>query len=426
MTATPAIPTGPPPGPPSAWTPGRVMVNTAAVLAVLAGAWLLWQARSILLVLILGIILATAIEPLVYRLRKKGLSRGQSIMAVYVGIFAVLGLGFYLVFPPLVRQTGQLITDIPNILDNLEKQARASDNEFLKTTGERTLDRAGKVWNDFAETPPLEATTALGLVTTVLGFLFTTVTVMIVAFYWMTEKAIIKRVVLGLFPLQHRDRAHGMWDTIEAKIGGWTRGQLLLCVVIGTLSAVAYSRLALDLRFWVALAIWAGVTELIPFIGPFLGGGAATIIALTESWQKALIVVGFVIVLQQLEGAVLVPRVMRNAVGLTPLTVVLAVLVGGVLAGPIGSVLAIPVAAAIQVLIQDLLHSRDDDAEGPQADAAIAALAASMAAPLPPRPAASSVSAGPLPPTPSPELGGGGAFRRGEVAGGDGVGGRPA
>lgn len=342
-------------------SPARVMVNTAAVLFVLGLAWFLIQVRSIILVLILGIVLATAIEPIVYRLRRKGLSRGQSILAVYVGLIALLVLGIYLIFPPLVAQGGALFDSIPGIIDDLETQARQSQNEFIRSSGRKAIDNVGDAIREFQRDPPIEGTTALGFLTSIAGILFTTITVMIVAFYWMTEKAVIKRVILGLFPLDRRDRAHALWDTIEAKIGGWTRGQLVLCGVIGSISAVAYSPLVLDVKFWLALAIWAGVTELIPFIGPFLGGGAATIVALASSPEKALMVIAFVVVLQQLEGAFLVPRVMRNAVGLTPLTVVLAVLVGGVLAGPLGSILAIPVAAAVQVLLQNLLYGTHED-----------------------------------------------------------------
>lgn len=342
-------------------SPSRVMLNTAAVLFVLGLAWFLIQVRSIILVLILGIVLAAAIEPIVYRLRRKGLSRGQSILAVYVGIIALLTLGIYLVFPPVLSQGVALFDSIPGILDDLEKQARQSQNEFIRSSVRKAIDNIGDAVREFQRDPPIEGTTALGFLTSIGSIIFTTISVMIVAFYWMTEKAVIKRVILGLFPLHRRDRAHALWDTIEAKIGGWTRGQLVLCGVIGSISAVAYSPLLLDVKFWLALAIWAGVTELIPFIGPFLGGGAATMVALASSPEKALMVVAFVIVLQQLEGAFLVPRVMRNAVGLTPLTVVLAVLVGGVLAGPLGSILGIPVAAAIQVLLQNLLYGTHED-----------------------------------------------------------------
>ncbi|MEJ7900634.1 MAG: AI-2E family transporter, partial [Thermomicrobiales bacterium] len=153
-------------------------------------------------------------------------------------------------------------------------------------------------------------------------------------------------------------RAHEIWDEIEFRIGGWTRGQLVLMVIVGTFSGVAYW--FIDLRFWLALAIWAGLTEAIPFIGPFIGGGTAALFALADSPEKALWVILFVVILQQLEGAVLVPRIMKNAVGMSPLTVVLAVLIGNALAGPIGSLLAIPIGAACQVLVSNLLRGRDD------------------------------------------------------------------
>ena len=350
-------------------TTKRVMINTVAVLAVLGLAWLLIQIRPIIVLLILGILFAAAIEPLVFRLRKRGLSRGQAIIIVYIGLAATLGLVLYLIVPPLVRQATALLDQIPQILTDLRDEARRSDNEFIRTTVVRTLDKTVQAYNSVRTSPSIGGSQAISFVTTVVGFLFTTVSVMIVAFYWMTEKAIIKRLLLGLLPMDKRDRAHALWDEIEARLGGWTRGQLVLCLVIGGLSAAGYFLIGLD--FWLALGIWAGLTEIIPFIGPVLGGAAATIVALTVSWKKALIVVLFVIALQQLEGAFLVPRVMRNAVGMTPLTVILAVLVGGTLAGPIGAVLAIPVGAAVQVLVQDMLRNRADDPDSVLTTAAV-------------------------------------------------------
>ncbi len=342
-------------------TPTRVMINTAAVLFVVGLAWFLIQIRSIIVLLMLGILLAAAIEPLVFRLRKRGLTRGQAILTVYVLLLLTLGLVLYAVVPPLVRQASELINQIPVILAELRDEAAVSQNEFIRTSGYRTMSRLIATYNSIRTSPQIEGSRAISFVTSVVGFLFTVITTMIVAFYWMTEKAIIKRVVLGLFPLSSRDRAHAIWDEIEARLGGWTRGQLLLCLVIGAFSAAGYFLIGLD--FWLALGIWAGLTEIIPFIGPFLGGAVAVTVALTDSWQKAAMVVVFVILLQQLEGAFLVPRVMRNAVGMTPLTVILAVLIGGTVAGPIGSILAIPVGAAVQVVVQDLLRNRADDAD---------------------------------------------------------------
>ena len=341
-------------------SPFRIMLYTAAVLVVLAVAYLVSQVGTVLVTVVLSIILASAIEPIVYRLRRRGLGRGQAILIVYVALLLSIGFGFYAILPPVVRQGGALIENIPTILNNLEDQAEVSENRFIRETGTASVQRVQQFYRDTQESPPIAGATAFQLVTSTFGLLFTFITTLILAFYWLTEKAIIKRLFLGLLAPRFRARAHGIWDSVEAKLGGWTRGQLVLCLAIGLTSAVAYSPLLLDLPFWLALALWSGITELIPFIGPWLGGAAAATVALTQSFETALLVVAFVIVLQQVEGAWLVPKVMKNAVGLTPLTVIIAVQVGGAIGGPVGAILAIPIAGAFQVIVQDLLATRKE------------------------------------------------------------------
>jgi len=197
-----------------AMTPVRVMVNTLAVLFVLGLVWLLIQVRSIVLLLILGILLAAAIDPIVYRLRRRGFSRGQAIVTIYGAILLALGITLYLVVPPLITQAAALIDNTPGYIDTLHENALASDNNFIRTVGYRSVTRVEQIYRDLQTNPPIEANQALRVATSVFGVLFTTISVMIVAFYWMTEKALIKRVVLGLFPIDKRDRAHGMWDQI--------------------------------------------------------------------------------------------------------------------------------------------------------------------------------------------------------------------
>ena len=346
-----------------AMTPARAMAITLAIVFILGLVWLLIQVRSIVLLLVVGILLAAAIEPLVNRLRRHGLTRGQGILLIYAGIVAILAITTYFIVPRLVVQGAAFIENIPSILDTLQRRALGTRNDFVRTLALQGVMKARQLYSEYQTNPPIQATDALALVTSLIGALFATFSVLVVGFYWMTEKALIKRVSLSLFPIERRERAHYMWDEIEGKIGGWARGQLVLMLVIGVLSSIAYSPLVLDLQFWFMVGIFAGLTELIPFIGPFLGGGLAFIVALTDSWEKALIVVAFVTVLQQVEGAVLVPRVMRNAVGLTPLTVILAVLIGGTVAGPLGAILAIPVSGAVQVLVQDLIRTRGEAAD---------------------------------------------------------------
>jgi len=336
----------------------RVIISTIAIIAIVASAWMIWQIRSILLLLAVGILFAAVIDPLVFRLRRTGLGRGQAILIIYVAIFAVLGVALYYLVPQMVKQVTSFDAAIPEIFDNLRQQALHSENSLIRTSGFRVLMRMEQAYNNVRNSPELGKDQAFTVVNTVFGFGLTTISMLIVTFYWMVEKNTVKRVILGLFPFSRRGRAHAIWDEIEYRIGGWTRGQLFLMLLIGVISGFIYY--GLNLRFWLALAIIAGITEAIPFIGPILGGSTAALVALADSPQKALLVILAAFIVQQLEGAVLVPRIMKNAVGMTPLTVILAVLIGSTLGGPVGALIAIPIGAAVQVLVGNLLRSRDD------------------------------------------------------------------
>jgi predicted PurR-regulated permease PerM len=181
-------------------------------------------------------------------------------------------------------------------------------------------------------------------------------TVFVIAFYYLMEKVWLRRLILLEIAPGPRERVDRIWGNVEAKVGDWLRGQLLLCLAIGMTATIGYG--VLGVRFWPLLGLWAGLTEIIPIIGPWLGGVPAVIIALTQSWNKALLVIGFILLLQLLENTVLVPRIMRGAVGLTPLTVFVAILAGTQFLGVLGALLAIPVAAAVQVVLSDYFEAR--------------------------------------------------------------------
>lgn len=143
---------------------------------------------------------------------------------------------------------------------------------------------------------------------------------------------------------------------MEDKLGAWLRDQLLLMVTIGTLATVAYG--IMGLPFWLILGVIAGLTEAVPNVGPILGAIPAVLLALSVDWKLALAVVAFVAVLQLLENAILVPRIMRGAVGLSPLTVILAILAGSEFRGIAEALLAVPIAGALSVILADVLREK--------------------------------------------------------------------
>lgn len=336
----------------------RVSIATFLVLSILAGAYFVWQVRAILLLLAVGILFGAVLEPMVNRLRRIGLSRGQALLLVYVGIFALIGAAIYYISPILGKQVSNFDNAIPEIFENLKQQALGLDNRTIRNASYRTIVQVDRAWSNFRNDPNVKPDQAFTFVNTLFGVSLSLISTLIVTFYWTVEKVSIKRWFLGLFPFHVRPRAHAIWDEVEYRIGGWVRGQLLLMLAMGLILGTIFW--AIDLRFWLALGIFAGITEVIPYIGPILAGAAAALVALTDSPQKAMLVVVLVFLAQQLEGALLVPRIMKNAVGMTPLTVVLAVLIGNQIGGPAGSIIAIPIGAAAQVIGSSLLRSRDD------------------------------------------------------------------
>lgn len=341
----------------------RVTVATLLVIAIAVAAYFVWQVRSILLLLAIGILFGSILEPLVNRLRRIGFSRGQALLTWYVIIFTIVGVGIYYFSPLLGRQISNFDAAIPEIFESLRQTFRDSGNETLRRSGVRAITQIEISWNNFRNNPNVDPDQAFSVVNTLLGMSMSFISMLIVTFYWTVEKVSIKRWFLSQFPYSVRPRTHAIWDEVEFRIGGWARGQLMLMISIGIISGLVYW--AIDLRFWLALAVVAGLTEVIPYIGPIIGGGIATVVALTESPEKAILVAVLVFAIQQLEGALLVPRIMKHAVGMTPLTVILAVLIGNQLGGPAGSIIAIPIGASVQVVVSSLLRSRENviDAE---------------------------------------------------------------
>jgi predicted PurR-regulated permease PerM len=189
--------------------------------------------------------------------------------------------------------------------------------------------------------------------------LFSIVMVFLLAYYWLTERATIKRAVLRLVPSRRARQVNATWLQVEAKLGAWVRGQLFIMLVVGLFSGLIF--LALGLPNPLLLAVLGGLCQIIPIVGPFLAFLPALLVALTLDPTKALILVGAALVFQQVVGNILIPRVMSQSLGVSPLTVILGIMIGSILYGGAGALLAVPIAAAIQVIINESLGPALDE-----------------------------------------------------------------
>jgi predicted PurR-regulated permease PerM len=364
------------------FTTGQIIRLTLIVVAVLLGIYFLQQLLPVAFLLLISIMLATAIDPLVNYLRRGIFNRAAGILVVYTGLFLILIALAWLTIPVIIAQVSEVARQMPQISRDVHTMAQQSDNSFIKSQ----LNLIGTAIDQVFVAPPPPSTnpdeTAQQVqqtTTTVLSVaegVFSVLAMFVIAFYWLTERTLIKRWVIALLPADRGNRVRRVWDDIEVKVGGWVRGQLTLMLIVGLVSAIGY--FTIGLKYWPVLAVIIFICEAIPLVGPYIGTAPAVLVAFTQtgndglpallgmedigSVPRALMVVAFAILLQAVEGNVLVPRVMRNSVGISPLTVMVSLLVGATLGGLAGALLAVPFAGALQVIVADLRAAAQSDA----------------------------------------------------------------
>jgi predicted PurR-regulated permease PerM len=328
-------------------------VGPIAILLVLLLAYFLIEIKAVIMLIIIAYLFGTIIERPVNSLQRRHLPRALSILLIYLAIIGVIGVLLYVLAPTIQNEADIFRREAPNQLRELQSTWRQSGNGLLSGPG---VDGLQNVIDGIQRPPDIPEDTARGVAAGVTGGLLGAVSIFVITFYYLMEKDFTRSLLLMQFKPSTATRIRRALDSVDQQLGRWMRGQLTLCLIIGIASTVAYG--ALDVRFWPVLGLIAGITEAIPIIGPWIGGVPAVAMALTQSWQKALMVAGIAVIIQFTENWVLVPRVMKGAVGLTPLTVFLALLVGTEFMGIIGALLAIPIAAAIQVIVSEYIRAR--------------------------------------------------------------------
>ncbi len=315
----------------------KIEISIKTVLfafALVAALWVLGQIVDILILLFISFLLMTAIHPLVVLLERIKVPRVLGILLVYAVVFGVFGASLVGAVPKLIAQSASLMQELP---------------EFVA--------RILPYWNiDVSSITQQIAPVGESLVKLTLGVfsnIFAVVTVLVFTFYFLMERRHAEQILSGIFGEEMAARVLVVLRSIERQLGSWVRGELMLMIAVGVLSYVGLT--ILHIEFAVPLAIFAGLLELVPMIGPTISAIPAVLVALATSPLLALSVAALYIVVQQVENNLLVPIVMRKSVGFPPLLTILILLIGGRLAGAAGAVLSIPVALVIQEIALDVL-----------------------------------------------------------------------
>ena len=333
------------------------MVGVAVLVAVA-----LYQVRTVLMLVYVSGLLAIGLAPIVRAVeRQKVLPVGTrrfprwiAILTLYLALLSVVVAVGFAVVPPLVEQAQALSRRVPDLF------ARAQ--QFLLDRGlidhELTMTEAlQKAPSGVLSTGGDAVATVIGAVIGLAGGVFGVVTILILTFYMLVESDTIFRRFVRLFPVEQRLRVATVSSDISMKVSAWLGGQLLLGGIIGVTATVGLWLLGVPYYF--VLGLIAGIGELIPMVGPLLSAIPAVVVALTVSPGLGLATAVFFLAQQQFENHLLVPKLMERQVGVSAVTVIIALLVGGSLLGIVGALLAVPTAAALQVIVDELTENDD-------------------------------------------------------------------
>jgi predicted PurR-regulated permease PerM len=328
-------------------------ISTASLVKIVVFALLLfalYTVKDIILILVVSIVLASAMDPLVdWMYRKAKFPRGLSVILVYLVFVSFFGLVFYFLIPPMVGQFNQLAGRFETFRSELSQHATVAKvlDQLGITNGFSSLGASfSKFTSNFFQT-------TLGVFS---GFI-QVISVLAISFYLISSENGLKNFIKSLVPFKHQAYAAALTDRIQNKIGRWLLGQLILSACLFILAYIGL--MILHVKFALALALLAGLLEIVPYLGPILSAVPGVFLAFVQSPPLALFTIAMYILIQQIENYILVPKIMGRTVGANPVVIMVAVLVGFKLAGILGMFLAVPIVSSFQVFLTDFLESRD-------------------------------------------------------------------
>ncbi|HEV8510835.1 MAG TPA: AI-2E family transporter [Gemmatimonadales bacterium] len=334
--------------------------SIAWILATIVGVWLFFQLRAIALLLVVALVFAGTFNPLVEWLERRGLKRIYALTLLFVAMLLVTSLLIFLTVPPLLEQLTQIVRDAPRHREQLI--ALLQQRDFTAPLA-RALQNAGLEQTFARIESSLVGYTAQAL--TALGWAVTT---LFLTFYLLADGKRTQGALYALVPRDYHMRLARILQNLETIVGGYMRGQLITSVAIGVFT---YLLLVIcGVPNALSLALFAAVVDVIPIIGALLATAPAVLVALSKGLPTGLVVLVALFIYQELENRILIPKVYGRVLRLSPTTIVLALLAGGILLGVIGALLALPIAAGLQMMLQELrVELPGDDSADRVADA---------------------------------------------------------
>jgi len=320
------------------------------IIFVILILFFLYFIRDILILLFFAVIIASAIDLPARRFDKLKIPRIISVLLIYL-VFIGLIVGLLVVFiPSFTKEIKDFSIEFPRYANEVYQKFQHIQDGSLKY--QKLTNEAQKILSNLGEIFRGSASSIISKTLDIFGGLFSIVIVIVISFYLAVQKNGIQNLLKGITPKEHEAYVLNLWARAQKKMGQWFQGQLFLAMIVGLLVYVGLS--LLHVRFAFLLAIIAAILELVPYIGPVLSAIPAVILAFFQMPILALWVIILYIVIQQLENYLLVPLVMKKVVGLNPVIVIIALLIGGKLLGILGILLAVPASAVLAEFFKDI------------------------------------------------------------------------
>ena len=331
----------------------QIEITTKTILKfvfILLMIWFLFSILNIIALFFISIIIVSAIKPSVDWLEGKKIPRSVSVLSLYLLLFIILGLGIYFLIFPMAKQFSDFAKDAPSYYEKLSNSFIPLNDFFrlnhINVSAQNFFDEISK-W--LSNVPQHIFSTTVGVFS---GFI-STIAVLSMAFYMAVEKDGTKKFIVMVIPKKYEKYAIDLASRAEKKIGKWLQGQVFLMIIIGVVDFLGLWLAGVP--YALVLGVFAGIFEIIPYVGPIISAVPGVFLGFLVSPLVGFSALLVYLLSQQLENNILVPLIMKKAVGLNPVAVMLALLTGAQLGGIMGAILAIPVATFFGLLVFDLV-----------------------------------------------------------------------
>ncbi len=342
--------------------PLSIHITTGTVLTIFGVGllvWLLFFLKDLVLIILTAVVLASAVEPGVQWFMRHRAPRILAVALVYTIIFGTIFGVAYSFFPPLLKETANLSSDLPQYLEavNIDDilNNRIVDSAREVVGGVPTFQEyITQVQGIFTET----SVGAFKALAGVFGGVVSFVLIVVLSIYFAIQETGVDDFLRVILPVEHQKYGVDLWKRSQRKIGLWMQGQLLLSLIAGVLVYLWLAILGVPYAF--LLAVFAALTELIPVFGTYIAAAPSVAIGFTVGGLPMLLaVIGGFIVINQLQSNLIYPLVVKKVIGVPPLLVIIALIAGGQLAGFLGVLLSVPIAAAISEFVGDIQRSKE-------------------------------------------------------------------